>query len=76
MAYHSLNRGRLLLILRIYRPEVSGFRFQVSGENVMTMMNPSLKVGPYPRIEVSGVRTYEGVRDNQVSAPPFNFPDT
>jgi len=47
------------------------------------MMNPSLKAGPYPRIEVSGfrfqvsgVRIYEGVRDNQVSALPFYFPDT
>ncbi|MCK4485252.1 MAG: hypothetical protein KAU38_00635 [Desulfobacterales bacterium] len=46
------------------------------GENAVTTRNPSLKVGPYPRIEVSGVRTYEGVRDNQVSALPFNFPDT
>jgi hypothetical protein len=42
----------------------------------VTTRNPSLKAGPYPRIEVSGVRTYEGVRDNQVSALPFNFPDT
>ncbi len=53
------------------------------GENAVTTMNPSLKAGPYPRIEVSGVRcqvsgvrTYEGVRDNQVSALPFYFPDT
>jgi len=56
LSYHSLNRDRLLLILRIYKKIYIFLGFRVSGENAVTTMNPSLKAGPYPRIEVSGVR--------------------